>query len=281
MKVKAVTLALFLICALVSVGQSADARLLQSITCSAGCSTCSSMTQCNVCKIGYYLSGNSCFTCHASCYKCSGASATACTSCTSATYLSGNQCKACSASCADCSAANNCFRCNNGYSLTNNVCVKVSTSTTSSKKEPLATGNIVGIVIGVVGFIGVIIFGIYCCKKRKRTEKTQEMKLPSSTPAPQPHPHDDSVRTNLYPGQQVQPVMPMQAFPNSQGFGQPMGGHQPYAQLPPQPAGYGQPPQQALAPNFIPVFDPNQKMAAQPIQDPNYPFHAQALPPGQ
>ncbi|KRX07476.1 Insulin-like growth factor binding protein, N-terminal [Pseudocohnilembus persalinus] len=132
------------------------------VTCTSGCATCTSNSDCQSCSSGYYLANNSCSTtcpnglfqndatnecdsCDSTCETCSGPASNECITCKSSPqhyfmssdsscyetcpdgYYSSDitnpkSCEPCDISCATCTSNSVCQSCNSGYFLTNNSC---------------------------------------------------------------------------------------------------------------------------------------------------------------
>ena len=108
--------------------------LITAYACAEACDTCYGPTNsdCNRCKVGYFMVGSTCLICDPNCSSCYG-SATYCNSCYSTSvnkYLSNNKCvsncaqyqypdsstmicTACVSPCLDCSSNSYCLSCNN------------------------------------------------------------------------------------------------------------------------------------------------------------------------
>ena len=90
-------------------------------SCPYSCGSCSSSSNCNSCKGGYYLSDGKCNSCSSNCYKCTDN--TKCTTCNGHYYLSSNYCYQCSSSCNHCtSSSTKCTSCYSGYYLSSYNC---------------------------------------------------------------------------------------------------------------------------------------------------------------
>ncbi|KAL4469881.1 hypothetical protein ABPG72_011102 [Tetrahymena utriculariae] len=123
--------------------------------CNNFCQTCNNETSCLTCKQGYFLNGNQCSLCDASCQSCSGQGPTNCTVCKqSGNYISTKQnnicvaqcdlsqsqfidittnlqqkyCRQCSILCQTCSNQTSCNSCITGYFLNGNQCLQCDNS---------------------------------------------------------------------------------------------------------------------------------------------------------
>jgi hypothetical protein len=103
--------------------------LLGSGTCRAcpsNCRTCSSITVCTVCNVGFYILGGACSPISTTVTNCvTYSSSTACSACDSGFYLSSNVCYPCSLLCSGCDGTHfgRCSSCNSNAALFNRMCL--------------------------------------------------------------------------------------------------------------------------------------------------------------
>ena len=112
--------------------------------CPVNCEECSSSTNCNLCKSGYYWNNAACMQCNSNCVTCR-TSANQCTSCKNREYISGdNKCLQCDSNCKTCkTTATNCISCKDGnYLSTNNKCEKCPNKCVKCTSENTCTSCI-------------------------------------------------------------------------------------------------------------------------------------------
>ena len=198
------------------------------LACNQTCTSCTSYTNCNACKPGYFQNTGQCLTCSAGCSECS--STTTCITCSSGYFMTGTSCTACASGCATCTGTlpTDCQACSLGYTMDSNK----NCNFDPAGSIGVSTGALVGIIIGGI-ILCILIVAVICWIKRR--------KVAAVTPAPLGGPNGE---TSLVMGTQNQP----QFNPYSGGFqgttGVPPTYNQPgiYQQAQPQTqAGYGNP----------------------------------------
>lgn len=153
----------------------------QCKTCVAG-ATLNTLTATCTCGTGSYVNGANCLKCSSQCATCSSPTGV-CTTCKSTSYtnVSNNcqcvsgyyfadygQCVRCVSPCVTCASLSVCTACEDGYQLTEGLCVKNPPPSSTSESDTFTSVIKIGIlaVLSIV-LILLVVLVYQCCKKKE------------------------------------------------------------------------------------------------------------------
>ena len=82
-------------------------------------------------------------------------------------------CRSCPTGCSACSSSSYCTSCSTGYKLSGATCSKTSSGRT--------VGGAVGGGIAAVVFVGIIVFGVMACQKKKKNAQSSSITVQPNT----------------------------------------------------------------------------------------------------